>query len=145
MFLKRSLTIPLVLVTIVAVAIAGVSVSALFSNLQKALEEAREPKLSNWNGWLQTSLGVRDISNTTDYTPRRLYIQGEVWNGGNGTAYDCKLQVKLYQNERLKYEVYIELGNIASDAIVQVDENIVYSGDQHLSSWDIQPVFSKPS
>jgi hypothetical protein len=110
---------------------------------QKALEEARTPTLSNWNDWLYTELGAMNVPGTdTPTTPNRLYIQGKVWNTGNDTAYDCKLHVILYRDLGL-YELYIDLGNIAPEAAVNVNENIVYTGE--LRNWDILPVFTKPS
>ena len=119
---------------------------------QNVLEEERTPTLSNWNDWLHTELGVRNVPASPAIGPNRLYIQGKVWNTGNDTAYDCKLHVMLYQDEGIYegktkeglYEVYMDLGNIATNATVNVDENIVYTGGR-LLSWDIQPLFAKPS
>lgn len=117
------------------------------NTLQTALEVAETPELSNWNNWLRTKLGVRDINSSPYPYPavvKRLFIQGEVWNTGNDTAYGSKLNVKIYQNGILKYDVYIELGDVASGSHVYVEENIVYSG-YLISDWDIFPVFSNPS
>jgi hypothetical protein len=122
------------------------------SDLQNALDVARDPNLSNWNNWLKTSLGVKDINSypypypavNTPAVVTRLFVQGYVWNTGNGTAYDCKLNVRLYQNGTLRYDVYLELGDISSGSSVYIEENIVYTGDS-LSDWEIFPVFSNPS
>jgi hypothetical protein len=114
-------------------------------DLQNELESVESLELSNWDNWLTTSLGVKDINSSPYPFPeliKRLFVQGDVWNNGTGTAYDCKLNVRLYQNGILTYDVYLELGDIASGSNVFVEQDIVYTGDA-LSGWDILPVFKK--
>jgi hypothetical protein len=117
------------------------------ADLKKQLSLAT-PASSNWYSWLETKLGAKDI-NSSPYSKAypelkvvtRFYIQGEVTNVGNGTAYDAKLHIKLYQAQVLTYEVYFTLGNLESGSTVNVDENIVYTGEA-LSSWEILPEYA---
>ena len=70
----------------------------------------------------------------------RLYISGEVWNMGTGSARDCRLHVTLYQGEIVANDTYVEMGTINAGTWVDVAANIRYFGEA-LTNWTIVPQY----
>ncbi len=107
------------------------------ANLKSQLYYPREPQLV-------TRLGVSDVLYNPRYTGNslipRLYIQGEVWNAGDKTAYNCRLHVTIYQNNVAINDTTIELGTIEPWSFVSVSRNIYYEGTR-LTNWTITPEF----
>jgi septal ring factor EnvC (AmiA/AmiB activator) len=114
------------------------------SNLQRANENLKSQLYYPREPQLITRLGVSDVLYNPRYTGNsripRLFIQGEVWNAGDKTAYSCRLYVTLYQDDVVANYSTIELGTIEPWSFVSVSTNIHYEGAQ-LTSWTIIPQF----
>lgn len=107
------------------------------ANLKRQLYYPREPQLV-------TRLGVSDVLYNPRYTGKslipRLYIQGEVWNAGDKTAYNARLLVTLYRDNVVVNATIIELGTIEPWSFASVSRNILYEGAQ-LTNWTIIPEY----
>ena len=92
---------------------------------------------------LITGLGATDVRIPSMIHPgtfpnSRLYIEGIVINAGAETAYNCRLNVTLYRGDSIVVNTIISLGIMEGASIVDVSDNIAYSGDP-LTDWTIIP------
>ncbi len=92
---------------------------------------------------LVTRVGTTDVLNSSNaHSPfrPRLYIQGEVFNLGDRTAYNARLHVTLYIDDQIVQDTYIELGNIEPLNYASVSRDIFYEANgQRLTNWTIKP------
>ena len=90
--------------------------------------------------YLVTRLGVKYIEiqpNINSGVQNSLYVQGEVWNTGNGTAYNSQLEVISFIMNGTSFTDYIYLGTIPSGSYVDVDTHI-YHAD--ITRWQLIPM-----
>lgn len=112
--------------------------ASLQDQLQTLSAQTRVPNLV-------TRLGAKDVR-ASPYMNHpwsgqlRLYVEGAVWNVGNGTAVNGRLHVTLYQGANIANETDIELGTIEPGAYVKVASDIYYEGTA-LTNWTIIPEF----
>jgi len=91
-------------------------------------DTAKAPKL--------LTLSVRSKDEKPWLGTPHLHIYGEVWNVGDYTAHNCKLNVIAYQGSVKAIDTQISLGQIYGENRKTIDEDVYYSGEA-LSSWSI--------
>jgi hypothetical protein len=87
--------------------------------------------------FLITRLGVKDVN---DSSGTRLFIQGNVYNIGTATAYNCRLHVTIHLSNATVLNQDIKLSDLTIYSSTYVSQNIPYSGVQ-LDKWEIIPEF----
>ena len=100
-------------------------------NLQSQIDKLGAPNIIEIN---MNSKDIRPLFGTP-----YLHVDGEVYNSGINTGYNCSLHVTAYQkNEVLAINTDIMLGTIKGQSYALVNASLTYSGGS-LIGWVIIP------
>jgi hypothetical protein len=148
---KRSQT-PLVLALLLLLTITLCAVYSLNLNQELAQKDSKINELTNLNAELQnqfgnqmkpylvTSLGVSIEPRNITYPHPHFTVEGVVFNVGNRTAYNSRLDITaFYKNGLSAFNMSLPLGNLERWQVAQVNEIVVTS--DWIGNYTITPVW----
>jgi hypothetical protein len=105
---------------------------AEYDSVKNERDALKAPKL------IKVNLGAEDVRHVYPWDPENhLHIYGEICNVGNGTSYNSKLHVVMYQSGGVvAKDTYVSLGTISGESWRSVDSNIYYEGSA-LVDWTL--------
>lgn len=150
--MDKTLKIIIMITSALFLSITYFAVVDVFLNVelsQKNLEiTGLQKQLGNQpNFHLVTSLGISTDPRNVTYPHPHFTIEGAVYNFGNETAYNARLDIVAYyknynnlKNYPLALNMSIPLGNIEKSQVVQVNQIIVT--DDWIGNYTVKPRYN---
>jgi multidrug efflux pump subunit AcrA (membrane-fusion protein) len=88
---------------------------------------------------LVTNLGASHVVKSAHGNQPRLYVQGIVFNIGEATARNARLQVTVYKGDQVVAQEVISLGNLKSISGTYIEQNVYYNTSTP-TNWTILPL-----